>query len=306
MADSSSFIVRDRVPIVATGDVVTISLGYGSLGGELIIRGAFTGTLSFTSDSNGLGTFSAQSLTSLSGASGSSLTGTGRSDGTAVFVIPSGIVSLRVTGTSVTSGSVMVSWSASARNNPVEAALGKDRAARRAQLFMETQSRYAETFPFAMVTSTNIKTSGTVYYAGISLLAGDVVSNIHVAVGTAGATFSGIGSKVGLYTAISGTSGTLVAQSADISAQVSSTGVKVLPLTQPYVVPIDGSYYVAWITVATTPPTPGRSAVGSTAFTAALAGSTVAVCGAQAGQTDLPATATIANNTQSAYWFGIS
>lgn len=182
--------------------------------------------------------------------------------------------------------------------------------ARRQQVLNEGAGRFAETFPFPAATSSNIQTSGTVYFTPIGLLGGDVVTSIQVGVATAGATFSGIGSKVGIYSA-AGASATLVASSGDVSASVSSTGVKSLAVSlqsnnQPFVVPADGAYYIAWLTIATTPPVGLRSAVGSANTLGLVSGATVGYGGSQAGQTDLPATATIAFNSQSVYWFGVA
>jgi hypothetical protein len=139
-----------------------------------------------------------------------------------------------------------------------------------------------------------------VYYVAIGLAAGDVVTNIHTRCITAGATFSGIGMKVGVYSKAL----QLLGSSGDVSPAHLSTGGKVNALSAPLSITTTDLYYLAMIAVATTPPVLNRGGAGGlfSAF-GTFAGS----AGNQSAQTDLPATASITFNTgMLQYWFGVS
>jgi hypothetical protein len=172
----------------------------------------------------------------------------------------------------------------------------------RQNLMIRKLGYYSESFPLgAAANLTTIQTSGTVNFSPVGLLKGDVVTNIWVRVTTLASGFSGIGAKVGLYT----TAGVLLASSADVQASLGSTGTKLLPLTTPYTITSDDVYYLAIITIASTPPVMVRGVLGSTV--ALLAGTgTASYCGHDVSETDLPATAAILYTSGTNYWMAVS
>lgn len=298
MPDSSTYNIADSRPLGATAEVVTISLGTGVIGGSLMLTGNFTGTLTFTSDP-GSGTFASQSLTSTSGTTGTTLVNAGQNI-SAGFLIPAGIVALKVTATSLTSGSCLVRWNYTAFNIPSDRDAKNSREARRATIVKEVTGYFAETSPRDNAVSASPCTAGVIHCTGIGLLAGDTVSNIVVLNNVAGVTL-GL-TKVGIYSK----AGTLLASSADINASLLATGAKVLPLTAPFVAPTDDLYYIGILVVsAGTMIQPLR---GHAAINAAGAIGTSSVKNVQqTGQTDLPATATlVASSASIAFWFGVS
>ena len=166
---------------------------------------------------------------------------------------------------------------------------------------LAAQGYYSENFPRQAVNSSTVPTSGTIYFCLLGLLAGDVVTNLNLLCTTLGTGFSGINMRVALYSKAS----VQLATSGDVSAQFGSTGTKPCPLTTPYTVPTTDAYFAALIqvgsaNVALLRGSPGLNAGGAI-------GSGTGAYGAQTGQTDLTAPATIAfNNTGNAFWFGIS
>jgi len=144
-----------------------------------------------------------------------------------------------------------------------------------------------------------------VYLQAIGLAGGDVVTNILMALGgTAGSGFSGIGAKVGIYNK-AGTS--LLASSGDVSGQLAASGTRTMPLAlvagQPFVVPSTDTYLLAFLGIATTMPTFAKGMVGATNANSA---NSITYTGAQASQTDLPASLTISAAGTLAYWMAVS
>lgn len=163
---------------------------------------------------------------------------------------------------------------------------------------MQTQGWYEETFNRQTGFSTSQPTSGDVIAGLVFLLAGDIVTNIvyELGVNASGPTFC----KFGLYD----TSFNLLASTANDTAMVTgSNGPRVKALTAPYTVTQSAGYYIANITTASTMPNFGRGS-SSTASQSALSGF-IRSAWTQAGQSDLPATATPAT-LNIGYWFAVS
>jgi hypothetical protein len=172
----------------------------------------------------------------------------------------------------------------------------------RQQALMEAQGYYAETFPRAALGgSSTIMVDGTVYFNSIGLVSGDVVTSITTFIATGGAGMSIC--KVGLYSK----TGTLLASSADASTSFNSAGLKTTPLSTPYTVTsTDGCFVALFGKTATTMPTPHRTGVSVNGNGLPI-GLGMIQCGLMAGQTDLPANATISGvGTTISYWAGLS
>lgn len=170
----------------------------------------------------------------------------------------------------------------------------------RPQLALTAQGLTAATWErLAENSGATILVDGRVEFICVGLRAGDVVTNLLIAIDVAGVTMTL--SKVGLYDK----TGTRLAVSADQGAGWASTGLKTIAVATPYTVPIDDGYYVAIVGKATTLPRPASAAFDSKALLAV--GSGMAPLGIQTGQTDLPSSATITfSGTGNAYWVGVS
>lgn len=171
--------------------------------------------------------------------------------------------------------------------------------AQKADLLAQAQGFKGENFQRHLGAGGAAFVTGTVYYMGIVLCAGEVVSNLHTQISTLGAGISAC--KMGLYTK----AGVLVASTADLGTSWQSTGTKTHALSAQYTVPTTDMYYIAlFCTFVTTAPQPLRA----TAVTgnAAGVGSGSMLFGAQTGQVDLPAPATVANGNQLGYWVAYS
>lgn len=156
-----------------------------------------------------------------------------------------------------------------------------------------------ENFSRAQVASSGAMVSGTIYFQGVALLAGDVITNLHPRIITAGAGITAC--RVGLYDA----AGNRVAQSNDLGVSWQTGGLKTNALSAPYTVPTTGMYYVAlFCTFTTTAPAPARAGAVTGVFEAIGAGAMLE--GTQAGQASLVTPATIANANQFAFWVGWS
>lgn len=157
----------------------------------------------------------------------------------------------------------------------------------------------AEAFDRALAPAGVIMIGGTVYLERVHLHAGDVVTNLHVAVTAAGVAVSL--SKVGLYSK----AGARLALSADLGVAWQSTGLKTHPLIAAYKVDASDDYYVAAVAAAgTTLPT---LLAGSAApLAGAAVGAGLRPFAAMTGQADLPATATFAGAAPISYWMGLS
>lgn len=175
-------------------------------------------------------------------------------------------------------------------------------ASARAQIMARSLGYFSETYQRGSTPTSGLMSDGTVYFCGIPLLAGDVVSTMisTCTVAASGATIA----KMGLYTL----GGTLLASCADQSVAFGSSGNKSAAMTTPYLVTTDGMYYAAiFAKVSTTMPTIARSGISNNAIANAVTGAT-AICGVLTGQTDLPASATIsvAANTGLHFWLAVA
>ncbi len=165
------------------------------------------------------------------------------------------------------------------------------------------QGLITETFPRQTGVANTASTTGTIYGAGVYLFAGEVVTNLSIIITTAAntSTFA----KVCLYD----TAGNRLAISADQGLGWDTGGLKTVALTAPYLVPVTGWYYAAYLSVATT----GPSTCGSNGTAAALLAMCVPV-GAGfipwftvAAQTDLVNPVTIAAGAApTPKWIGLS
>lgn len=157
----------------------------------------------------------------------------------------------------------------------------------------------SENFARSLASTGSVMTDGTVYYLAVELKAGDLVTNCHVIVSSAGATVTL--SKLGLYDK----SLARLALSADQGTAWESTGLKTAAMGTPYRVLVDDLYYVAAISKATgTLPTLLRNT--AQALGSPVVGSGVRDYGNQTGQTDLPSPGTIGGSAPIGYWVGVS
>lgn len=173
--------------------------------------------------------------------------------------------------------------------------LRKDRTEQRVRGFGLLAENYAQ----AAATNATIFVSQTVYYSLIGLLKGDVVTNVHYAVTVASSSSSNL--FVGLYDS----AGNRVALSSDLTTtKDAATGVITAALTAPYTVPADGAYFIAVLSVATTPPTCSRG-TGAGGLYAGI-GAGARLFGVQTGQTALPSTFTLSGSNNLATWMAVS
>jgi hypothetical protein len=159
------------------------------------------------------------------------------------------------------------------------------------------QGLKGEPFSRATAIGSTAQTAGDLRAILVPLFAGDLVSTVfwHQTVA---------GSGVTLFKAmVLDASGNRVAVSADASATANSgTGLKSAAMTTPYLVPSDGGYYLAVVSVGGTSPTLVRGTSAITGYDGS-SGSGQKISAVQAGQTDAPATATlVASGT--AFWLG--
>lgn len=138
--------------------------------------------------------------------------------------------------------------------------------------------------------------SGSVYLHKVYLAQGQTVTGVATGVQTAGATLTAGQSLAGLYDS----SGNRVAQTADQSGSWNSTGFKSANFTASYTVTTAGFYYVALMSVGTTPPAFYQASNAlSTIFNSNTAAGTFRHCVGATAQTSLPATVTLGSSTSS-------
>lgn len=147
---------------------------------------------------------------------------------------------------------------------------------------LDTLDLLGSNVPYLTCEGVQALTSGTTRFSALPLYAGDIVSELLFAVSVVAGTVTTI--KAGLY----GTSGNRLAVSNNTATAFDALGpVASFTMTTPYTVPTTGIYYAAVLSVASVPGTlhciTGQAGKG-TGF---------ALCGTEAGQTDLDATATI-------------
>lgn len=158
--------------------------------------------------------------------------------------------------------------------------------------------------PATLRSTGNATTSGTVYLCKVKVVnRSSLVSNVIVGVETAGATLTAGQSFVGLYNS----SGTRLALSADQSGNWTSTGLKTIALTAAQTLAV-GTYYVAILSVGTTPPVFAMGAGGSTTVSAGLTAGTARFLTGPTAQTSLPASITLSSQTitSGARWAALS
>lgn len=164
----------------------------------------------------------------------------------------------------------------------------------------EGQGLKGQNFDRVVSGSSSTLTDGTIYAVQLDFRAGDIVNNLYVAIATAASGTPSV-SKMGIYD----TSGNRLAISADQGTAWSATGTAAVPLTAPYTVTANGSYYVAIISKAgTTPITVLRGSNVAAVNTAV--GSGVTFAKTQASQTDLVNPATFVNTGIIGFWTGWS
>jgi hypothetical protein len=141
--------------------------------------------------------------------------------------------------------------------------------------------------------STNILTSGTVYLHKMWFPADSTVSSLGWTITTGGSSLTAGQSLMGLYNA----AGTLLAQTADQSGNWTSTGFKLPALTAPLAITTSDYYYVAVLSVGTTPPTGASSPGLQTTYNANTTGADLRHAVGATAQTALPSTITMSSNT---------
>lgn len=154
------------------------------------------------------------------------------------------------------------------------------------QLRLAGNGIIAENFPITAVASNTAVTSQTAYYALVGFNAGDVITNIHVAVGTVPS-----GGSTNLFVGVYSTAGVRLAVSNDLTTGADTTGIKTLALSAPYTVTADGAYYLAFLQVNAGTPSALNRGNGTSASMGAV-GAGVRNLAAQAGISALPDPAT--------------
>ncbi|MCX5537744.1 hypothetical protein OG785_45645 [Streptomyces sp. NBC_00006] len=158
--------------------------------------------------------------------------------------------------------------------------------------------------PATLRSASNTTTSGTVYLCKVKIVnRSTVVSNVIVGIEAAGTGLTAGQSFVGLYDS----SGTRLAVSADQSASWASTGMKSIALTAPQTLAV-GTYYVAILSVGTTPPQFSMGAGGAANINVGLATSAARYLIGPASQTALPTSITLGSQstTTGARWAALS
>lgn len=166
----------------------------------------------------------------------------------------------------------------------------------RTQLVLDARGLLAETIDEKACNLTSAPAAGTMVAGLVGLRSGDSVTGVAVHVTANGASVTL--AKVALYD----TAGGLLASSADVDSTFTSGSVprkQMTAFTSPYSVVADGAYYLAFLSVGGTSPTVLRA---NSNASAALTGESLAYA-AQAGQTDVPGTATLVSASNST-WLG--
>jgi hypothetical protein len=158
----------------------------------------------------------------------------------------------------------------------------------------------------ALVTSSTILVSGTVYMVRLDVTAPVTFTTSTISVFVAGVTLTAGQNFVGLYDA----AGNRVAVTADQSAAWVTVGEKNAAFTAPYVAAA-GTYYMAVLSNGTTPiqmPRTISSGAASAFINHNLTTTTARWTTGPTAQTTLPATITMASRTLSgiAFWLGVS
>jgi hypothetical protein len=144
----------------------------------------------------------------------------------------------------------------------------------------------AEPYPLNAASSATVLVDGTVYFGLQGLKKGDVVLSMSVVVTAAGAALTL--SKLGLYSV----AGALLASTAELGTYWQTAGMRTSNLTAPFIPSSDMAVYGAVVCKGSTLPTMMRLNATNQASTP-IASGLPRVHGSQAGQTDLPSSATI-------------
>ncbi len=180
-------------------------------------------------------------------------------------------------------------------------------AAAKISPYIAGQGMIAETFPRQERAVSLVLVGGVVYYTGVALYAGQVITNITV--GITVKSVSATLAKVGLY---SKTGTRLALSSTQHVAWNANPGLYTVPFAAAatYTVPTDDLYYVAVISVGGTPPSllTATTSTGVLSITTNVIGSGVPAYTAQTAQSDLPSPGSITAGvtTAIACWAGLS
>lgn len=145
-----------------------------------------------------------------------------------------------------------------------------------------------------------LASSGVTYLQKVILARSTLVTGIDLRIAVAGATVST--GYVGIYDS----TGARVGVSANQTTAWTTTGDKVIPLTAPVTLPA-GTYWVAFLTQATTIPRPSGSAIGGINFGVTV-GAALRAGMFGTGLSALPATITLSSMTQNTLavpWVGL-
>lgn len=158
------------------------------------------------------------------------------------------------------------------------------------------QNLIAWTYDPSLIRGTGIATvSGTVYLMKVKIVnRATVVTSISMGIETAGATLTAGQSLLGLYDS----TGTRLGVTADQSANWTSTGMKTVALTAPVTLNV-GTYYVAMLSVGTTPPQFATAAGGNVNISVGLTSGNLRYIIGPTAQTSLPASITLTSFTGS-------
>lgn len=145
--------------------------------------------------------------------------------------------------------------------------------------------------------------SGTLYLHKLIVTTAITATNIVIGVTVAGGTLTAGQNLCGIYNA----SGTLIATSVDQTTAWGTSGGKACALTAPVALPA-GTYYVAVLSVGTTPITMAESPGFSVAYNNVLTAAMLRHATNGTGLTALPASRTLSSNVSStrSSWVGIS
>lgn len=158
---------------------------------------------------------------------------------------------------------------------------------------MDYQGYKGWTFSPGSIVSANQLSLGRVEGMAAVLYEDDVITNLTAVITIAHA--SAVLTKLAVYSI----TGELLAQTADVKAAWATSGQKINPLVEPFVVPETGVYMLSFLVVGGTPPTVYRGA-GWPATLPVGSGKGLTRISAATGLTDLPASVTWQDST---YWF---
>lgn len=155
-------------------------------------------------------------------------------------------------------------------------------------------------------TGTNqVLTSGTIYLAKITPQVGGTISNIGLAVTVAGGTLTSGQNLAAIYDS----SGNRIALTSDQTTAWGTTGFKSCALTASVSLTAGADYYVAVLSVGTTPITLARGPASLFAPNAGLSNAALRFALNGTSQTSLPSTRTLSSNTSTnalGFWCALS